>query len=127
MIAAGTFPDLIKNYARATNEADKSLMEQVKEQTQAVMAQFLKDNPEAGKGKVLNLDPYDGPGKNGYHPTRTPNAVVAKIDGLFPDLASYIQAVWHEGKPTAEVKAKTQTIRAYQDIGTSWRRERDEK
>src|SRR3546814_8276464 len=62
-----SFPDLIKNYARATNEADKSLMEQVKEQTQAVMAQFLKDNPEAGKGKVLNLDPYDGPGKNGYH------------------------------------------------------------
>src|SRR3546814_16682864 len=85
MIAAGTFPDLIKNYARATNEADKSLMEQVKEQTQAVMAQFLKDNPEAGKGKVLNLDPYDGPGKNGYHPTRNPTAVGAKIDGLFPN------------------------------------------
>src|SRR3546814_13443681 len=53
MIAAGTFPDLIKNYARATNEADKSLMEQVKEQTQAVMAKFPKDNPEAGKGKGL--------------------------------------------------------------------------
>src|SRR3546814_15501428 len=90
-------------------------MEQVKEQTQAVMAQFLKDNPEAGKGKVLNLDPYDGPGKNGYHPTRNPNAVGAKIDGLFPDLASYMQAVWHKGNPQADVQAKIQTIRAYQE------------
>src|SRR3546814_14247814 len=94
MIAAGTFPDLIKNYARATNEADKSLMEQVKEQTQAVMAQFLKDNPEAGKGKVLNLDPYDGPGKNGYHPNRNPNAVGAKSAGLFPDQIG--RASWRE-------------------------------
>lgn len=115
MIADGTFPDLIKNYARATNEADKTLMEQVKDQTQAVMAQFLKDNPEAGKGKVLNLDPYDGPGKNGYHPGRNPNAVGAKIDGLFPDLASYMQAVWHKGNPKADVQAKIQQIRDYQE------------
>src|SRR3546814_18993783 len=70
MIAAGTFPDLIKNYARATNEADKSHMEQVKEQTQAVMAQFLKDNHEAGKGQVLHLDPSERPGKNGHSPAR---------------------------------------------------------
>src|SRR3546814_2008812 len=90
-------------------------MEQVKEQTQAVMAQFLKDNPEAGKGKVLNLDPYDGPGKNGYHPTRNPNAVGAKIDGLFPDLASYMQAVWPKGNPKADVQAKIQPIRDYQE------------
>jgi HK97 family phage major capsid protein len=115
MIADGTFPDLIKNYARATNEADRDLMAQVKDQTQAVMAQFLKDNPDAGKGKVLNLDPYDGPGKNNYHPTYNPKAVGASLDGMFPDLASYMQAVWHNGNPKADVVEKIQKIRDYQE------------
>lgn len=115
MIADGSFPDLVKNYARATNEADKDLMVQVKEQTQSVMAEFLKANPDAAKGKVLNLDPYDGPGKNGYHPTHNPKAVGAKLDGMFEDLASYMQAVWHNGNPKGEVLDKIQQIKDYQE------------
>lgn len=114
MIKAGTFQDLVKNYARATNEADKSLMEQVKEQTQAVMASFLKDNPDAADGKRLNLDPYDGPGKNAYHKGHNPKAIGAPLDGKFEDLASYLQAVWVKGNPTDKVKATLQEIKNYQ-------------
>src|SRR3546814_11203807 len=79
------------------------------------MALLRKDQPDADKGRVLNPYPYDGPGKNGYPPTRNPNAGGAKIDGLFPDLASYMQAVWHKGNPKADVQAKIQTIRDYQE------------
>lgn len=113
-IKDGSFKDLIKNYARATNEADKSILEQVKEQTQAVMAQFLKDNPEATSGKRLNLDPYDGPGKNGYHKGYNPKAVGAPLDGKFEDLATYLQAVWVKGNPDEKMKATLQEVKNYQ-------------
>lgn len=114
MIKDGTFGDLVKNYARATNEADKSLMEQVKDQTQAVMAQFLKDNPEAGNAKRLNLDPYDGPGKNGYYKGHNPKAVGARLDGKFEDLASFLQATWVKGNPDDKTQALLKEVKAYQ-------------
>jgi HK97 family phage major capsid protein len=114
MIANGTFKDHIKNYVRAANEADKTLLEQVREQTHDILTNFLKDNPEAG-GPRLNLDPYKGPGHNTYNPVKNPKAIGAKLDGLFPDLASYMQAVWHQGNPNAEVREKLQTIKDYQE------------
>lgn len=114
MIANGTFKDHIKNYVRAANEADKTLLEQVREQTHDILTNFLRDNPGAG-GPKLNLDPYSGPGHNTYNPVKNPKAIGAKLDGLFPDLASYMQAVWHQGNPNAEVREKLQTIKDYQE------------
>lgn len=114
MIANGTFKDHIKNYVRAANEADKTLLEQVREQTHDILTNFLRDNPGAG-GPKLNLDPYQGPGHNTYNPVKNPKAIGAKLDGLFPDLASYMQAVWHQGNPNAEVREKLQTIKDYQE------------
>jgi len=114
MIANGTFKDHIKSYVRAANEADKTLLEQVREQTHDILTNFLKDNPDAG-GPRLNLDPYRGPGHNTYNPVKNPKAIGAKLDGLFPDLASYMQAVWHQGNPNAEIREKLQTIKDYQE------------
>lgn len=114
MIANGTFKDHIKNYVRAANEADKTLLEQVREQTHDILTNFLRDNPGEG-GPKLNLDPYSGPGHNTYNPVKNPKAIGAKLDGLFPDLASYMQAVWHQGNPNAEVREKLQTIKDYQE------------
>lgn len=113
MVADGTFPEFVQAYARAVNEADKSLMEQVKDQTQAVMTEFLKNNPEAAAGRKLNLDldPYEAP-KNrskGYNP----KAVGAAIDGKFEDMASFLQAAWVKGNPDADTAVKIQEIRDY--------------
>lgn len=114
MIANGTFKDHIQNYVRAANDADKTLLEQVREQTHDILTNFLRDNPGAG-GPKLNLDPYQGPGHNTYNPVKNPKAVGSKLDGMFPDLASYMQAVWHNGNPNAEIREKLQTIKDYQE------------
>lgn len=113
MIAAGQFKDLITNYTRAVNQADKTILAQVKEQTQAVLAEFLKDN-EVGDVKRINMDPYQGPGANRYHKMRNPKAIGAKLDGMFPDLASYLQAVWTHANPNEETRDKLREIRNYQ-------------
>lgn len=115
MIADGTFQNHIKNYVRAANDADKTLLEQVKEQTHDILTNFLRDNPDAGSAKRLNLDPYNGPGKYNYNPVKNPNAIGAKLDGMFPDLATYMQAVWYNGNPKPEVAEKLQEIRNYQE------------
>lgn len=115
LVETGQFAGVLKNYVRATNEADKTLMEQVKEQTESVITNFLKDNPDAATVKKLNLDPYNGPGHNTYNPVNNPKAIGAKLNGMFPDLASYMQAVWHQGNPKPEVQNKISEILNYQE------------
>lgn len=112
-ISAGEFSDVVKAYARATTDADRDLMTQVKEQTQAVITDFLKSNPEAANAGRLNLDPYDGPGANGYHKLHNPKSVGAKLDGMFPDVATFLQNVWHKGAPSDEVTSKLREVRNY--------------
>lgn len=115
MIAKGTFKDLIKNFVRATNDADKTIAEQVKEMTNAALTEFLKDHPDAGRIKKLNLDPYNGPRHNTYNPVKNPKAIGAKLDGMFPDLTTYLQAVWHQGVKSDEVTAQLKDIQNYQE------------
>ena len=54
------FGEFIGNYARTVVNADASIATQVKEETQRVLAQWLKDNPDA-KVQRLNLDPNAAP------------------------------------------------------------------
>jgi HK97 family phage major capsid protein len=115
-IADGSFQNVIANYTRAVNQADKTILEQVKDQTNAVLAEFLKNNPEDAKAaKRLNLDPYNGPRHNRYNPVKNPKAVGAKLDGMFPDLATYMQAAWHHGNPDDATSAKLREIKNYQE------------
>jgi HK97 family phage major capsid protein len=114
MIADGTFPKFVQAYARATNEHDKSIMDAVQDQTEATLAQFLKDNKADTKGKALNLDPYDGPGKNGYHKGYNPKAVGAKLDGKFEDISSFLQATWVKGNPDDDTAALLREVKNYQ-------------
>lgn len=114
MIADGSFPKFVQAYARATNERDQSILEMAREQTDAVLAEFLKSNQPENKGSKINLDPYDGPGKNGYHKGYNPKAVGAKLDGKFEDISSFLQATWVKGNPDDDTAALLREVKNYQ-------------
>lgn len=109
----GKFGEFVKNYTTALRNADSSIDQQVKEQVQQFLAQWAKENGKA-EGKALNLDHNAAP-DNRYHKLANPRAVGAPLNGMFPDLGSYFQAVWHQGNPTNEVATKLREIRDYQE------------
>jgi HK97 family phage major capsid protein len=113
----GKFGDFVKNYVQSVRNADSSIDVQVKEQVQQFMAEWAKEN---GKGslKTLNLD-HNATPDNKYHKIANPKAIGAPLNGLFPDVATYLQAVWNAGHPngnlSAEMAEKVQAVRNYQE------------
>lgn len=78
----GQFPELIRNYADGIKKADETLREQVKEQTQQVLAQMLRENPGAGIARpdLTNV-------VRGYDSMALRDSAKARKQGLFSKTA----------------------------------------
>jgi HK97 family phage major capsid protein len=111
------FKELITNYARTAYEKDTDLLNQVKIETERTMTEWLKTNGGTS-AKKLNLDFQQKP-DNRYHKMANPKAVGAPLNGLFPDLASYLQVVWNssrrDGNLSEENLDKLKQITNYQE------------
>lgn len=116
----GMFGEFVRNYAQTVLKQDQEIATQVREETQRVVRDMLKD--EDGQGtKRLNMnapmfDPYaqgfDGramANKKGGLYNKT--AMGAKIDSEFPTTASYFQAIWHNAQRDAALQAKIGRVR----------------
>jgi len=108
-----TFGEFIGAYAKATVSADASIATQVKEETQRVLAQWLKDNPDA-KVQRLNLDP-NAPVNTKAQGLYSRTAPGAKVDQakLFDSNAEFLSSIFHRnGSPEAsEKRGKLDAIR----------------
>lgn len=127
MFKEGTFSEFVQGYVTAVHSADSSLGTQVREETQRVLRNFMKDNPDALVRP--NLMPHDAHGINrGQHYSR--RAPGAKIDELFRaqggDGASldtvaqwFLSNTWHgaRGAGVADIQDKMHGIR--NDFGSS--------
>lgn len=93
-ITDGSFKKKIAEYAAATNETQREILNQVREQTQATFLEMMKNNGTkvSGKGR-LNLDPA-GPATS-YSPLHNKAAIGAPLDGVFNNVAEVFQAAWH--------------------------------
>jgi HK97 family phage major capsid protein len=111
LMNAGQFPEFITAYARGVMDKDQDLKAQVKEQTQLVLAEFLKDNKQAGTS--LDLD-YDRTPSFDYRKLENKRAVGAPLNGVFNDLGEFMQTVWHQTR-SPELAAKRETILNYQE------------
>lgn len=119
LLKEGTFGDFIKDYAEAKTEAAGNLQQQVKEETQRVLAQMLKDNGISAVQR-LNLDPNKGiPNlqvqKNKLYNAKAPGALVDKD---YNGSAEFFQAIWHHVNTLnngAELQAKTAEWRKIQN------------
>lgn len=100
-----TFTEFIASYAKATVSADNSINVQIKEETQRVLAQWLKDNPDA-KVQRLNLDPnapVSAKGKGLY----AKHAPGAKVDAekVFTDHRDFLKTIYHNNN-TEDARGK---------------------
>lgn len=109
-----SFREFIGNYAKTTMEADADIARQVKDETQRVLAQWLKDNPDA-KIQRLNLDPTAAPAAKGGKALYSKIAPGAKIDDekIFNDTRDFLSSIYHKNKTTdaAAKLAKVDAIR----------------
>lgn len=106
------FGELISKYARTVLDKDQEIATQVREETQRILAEWLKDNePEAVKR--VNLDPAApvaslASQKSGLH---NPRAMGARLDKEFANSSEYFQLIWHNASRDANMQAKLGRVR----------------
>lgn len=112
------FGEFVTKYARATNEKDKALGVQVREETQRVLAEWLRENPDAlVRPNMMPVAGSPPPKNRGQRYNR--RAPGAQVDDLFEagdvqDLTEqFLTAIYHKnGSPEARaLRDKMDTIR----------------
>lgn len=112
----GGFKDLIKNYAKTLAVKDPEIGQQIKEQTQLALAEMFEKNGVSNKGVKVNLNALGAPeitnreGRRLHGAGRNPKALGAELDGVFPDLASYLSVIWNKANRKGEDVTKYQRI-----------------
>lgn len=106
------FKEFIVNYGRATMAKDTTIADQVRDETQRVLAQWLKDNQGEGV-KRLPLDaskPVAGHdhARQGLY---NPQAMGAALDKDFASSGEFFRTIWHRNRNDQDVQAKLQRLR----------------
>lgn len=106
------FGEFVRNYAKATREKDASILDQVREQTQQILGEWLRENPTASVKRV-NLDPEQAPSppRNTLYNKRAPGS---KVDALFTAPEDYLRAIWYRNQ-TPEANALKDKILSIQN------------
>lgn len=119
LIKNGTFGDWVRGYAEAKNSASPNIETAVREETQKVLLDMMRDNGVPNVQR-LNLHPGDGfsaqqARKNRLYNVKAPGA---QLDKQFTDSAEYFQAIWHHANTlpnSDELKAKTDQAKKIQN------------
>lgn len=125
------FGEFVTNYARATHAKDQALGQQVREETQRVLAEFLRDNPDALVRP--NMTPADTQPKTAAEKCAAYNrrAPGAKVDELFAnarggdgaDLMSvaeqFLAATWHRNHSPEAAAQRDQLRQIRNAFGSS--------
>lgn len=115
------FGEFITAYARMRADKDLTVATQVREQTQIVLAEWLKNqanNPDA-EGYVArpsrpNLTPENVLAESRINRAGglyNPKAMGAKVDKDYASTAEFFGTIWHQANRTAAVQDKLQRLR----------------
>lgn len=116
------FGEFITNYARGQMDQDLSIQAQVREQTQVVLAEWLKNqaNTPDGEGFVarpnlgMNLTPaavLAETSRNARNGLYNPRAMGAAVDKDYENLSSFFATIHHNTNKTAEIQNKLTRLR----------------
>ena len=111
----GAFGQFVTNYARTVLDKDLSIATQVREQTEATLREWLKENePEAVKRLPLNvMRPGNTAGSlDGRAGLHNPRAMGARLDSEFDNSADYFRTIWHNTQKDGPTQAKLSRLRA---------------
>ncbi len=115
----GGLKTLVTNYARTVYESDKTIVAQIREETQKVVVEMFK-NEQGGHIKRANLDPGHRQSmrpemKGAAYNHRAPGT---KLDNEYEDAADFLRTTWHHA-PTlfnsAELGKRIGKIREIQN------------
>ncbi|MGH7774475.1 MAG: phage major capsid protein [Candidatus Binatia bacterium] len=101
----------ISNYARNVLDKDMEIATQVRDETQKVLASWLKEN-EADNLRKLNLS-HSSPLIKQTDPNDVynPQAMGAKLDNEFTNAGEFFQTIWHQADQDAPTRAKLSRVR----------------
>lgn len=112
----GGLTALLAAAARKQQEKDPGQAQQVAELTQKALADFFEANGVAKKNRVdLNPDVPVNRASARYRNRANPKASGAELNGMFPDMASFLSAIWNKGNPNAETREKLQKVMDYSE------------
>lgn len=116
------FAEFIGNYANTVLEKNQDIATQVREETQRVIGQFLRDNPPAEKGAAWAPIDLGTVAPNAAYTRETMDhfkrqglynakAMGSSINGEFDDAAGYFASIWHNANRDAKLQAKLSRVR----------------
>lgn len=107
----GTFRDKVKGYIEAQNTERDEINEQIRTETQAVIAEMTRD------GKLGNAPKMRLPHTS--RPAKRSNAKGAALNGTFDDLGQFVNTIWHKRpigtQSGAALDSKLEILNAYQE------------
>lgn len=117
--ADGSFKKNLAGYVEAQNAERVDLLNQVKEQTETTMTEWLKENAGAMNRSALKLD-MDVARTAGARPSpvfNNPRAAGAPLNGLYPDLYTFMQDVFTSNRQglQGEAAVRFEKVRNYSE------------
>lgn len=114
LMAEGQFSDVVKAYAKHVADTDTQLTAQLKEQVQAELHAYLKDNENTKGLEALKRGGVESVTASARGALYNPKAMGARLDNEleFDGLSGYLKDVWHNSAMTAELQAKHSALRA---------------
>lgn len=107
LLAEGQFNDVVKAYAKNVADKDTDLASQVKEETQRVLAEYLRANEDHKGLAALKRGEEVGQRGRSDASVYNPKALGAQIDeNQFDGLSGFLKDIWHNTRQTAEISAK---------------------
>ena len=113
IVAGGQLTELVTAYARAVNDKDEGIKQQIKDTATAVLADMLREN---GTELPVSLDAKTvvasvaNPAERRFY-LDNPKAMGAKLDGQFDSISDFLTTVWHGNSENPELQAKRTEIR----------------
>jgi HK97 family phage major capsid protein len=112
LMAEGQFSDVVKAYAKAVHAKDESLQRQVKEETQRILAEYLRENENVEGLKLMKeggVDAVTTSAKAHFSPKALGAKFSAKEHG--ETLAQFLIDVSPKAFMTAELAAKREALK----------------
>ena len=109
------FASFVRNYAKAVHDQDQSIATQVREETQRVLADWLREQRDDDGAVPVNLgftNPLEVRDRaNARGGLFNPRAMGAPIDKEFKDSSEFFSLIWHNRQRDASAQAKLHRVR----------------
>lgn len=119
---SGEFKAALNSYANARSKEREEMLGQLREQTEAQLTAWLKENQSAFPGNVVKVPNLDESKRSvGARPSPVYNNKRAKgapLDGVWPDYYTFLQDIWFSkgnGAMSSEARERMAIYNAYSE------------